>query len=131
MGEQPGAELVREILNALNRQDVAAVLARVHPDFEWRTLESSPVAGTYRGHEEVRGYMEDWLATFENVHIDVEEMTKAGDEVLAVVRGHGRGRGSGIEVDNHYCQVWTVREGAAVRMVEYDTRERALADLDW
>jgi uncharacterized protein len=126
---QPGAELVREILDALNREDVGAVLARVHPDFEWRTLQSSPVAGTYRGHEEVRRYVEDWLATFENVRIDVAEITKAGDEVLVVVRGHGRGRGSGVEVDNHYCQVWTVREGAAVRMREYETREHALVDL--
>jgi uncharacterized protein len=125
----PGAELVREIIDALNRADVAALLARVHPEFEWRTLESSPVAGTYRGHEEVRGYVEDWFATFEGLRIDVDEMTEAGDQVLAVVRGHARGRGSGIEVENHYCQVWTLHEGAAVDMREYDTREQALADL--
>jgi ketosteroid isomerase-like protein len=129
MGE-PGAQLVREILDALNREDVAGVLARVHPDFEWRTLESSPVGGTYRGHEQVQHYVEDWLATFEDVRIDVDEMTTAGDEVLVVVRGHGRGRGSGIEVNNRYCQVWTVREGAAVRMREYDSREQAVADLE-
>jgi ketosteroid isomerase-like protein len=128
--DHPGPELVREILDAINREDVGAVLTRVRPDFEWRTLESSPVAGTYRCHEEVQRYVEDWLATFEKVRIDVEEITEAGDEVLVVVRGRGRGRGSGIEVNNRYCQVWTVRGGAAARMREYDTREQALRDLE-
>ncbi len=127
---QQGTELVREIIDALNRGDVTAILARVHPDFEWRTLDSSPIGGTYRGHDEVRRYVEDWLATFENVRIEVDEVTEAGDEVLVVVRGHGRGRGSGVEVNNHFCQVWAVREGGAAGMREYQTREEALAHLE-
>jgi ketosteroid isomerase-like protein len=126
---QPRAELVREIIDALNRADVAGLLARVDSEFEWRTLESSPAAGIYRGHEEVRGYVEDWLATFEGLRIDVDEMTEAGDQVLAVVRGRARGRGSGIEVENRYCQVWTLQDGTAVDMQEYETREQALAGL--
>ncbi len=126
---QPGTELVREILDSLNRADVPGVLARIHPDFEWRTLESTPIAGTYRGHEEVRRYVEDWLATFEDLRLDVDEITQRGDAVLVVVRGSGRGRGSGIEVENHFCQLWTLHEGAAVSMREYDTRRQALTDL--
>jgi ketosteroid isomerase-like protein len=126
---QPRKEVVREIIDALNRADVAALLARVDPDFEWRTLESSPAAGVYRGHEEVRAYVEDWLATFEGLRIDVDEMTETGDQVLAVVHGRARGRGSGIEVENRYCQLWTLQDGAAVGMQEYETREQALAGL--
>jgi ketosteroid isomerase-like protein len=126
---QPRAELVREIIDAFNRADVAAFLARVHPDFEWTTLENSPVAGVYKGHHEVRNYLEDWLATFEGMWLEIDEVTEAGDGVLAVVHGHARGRGSGIEVENHYCQLWTLQDGAAVSMQEYSTREQALAGL--
>ena len=35
-------ELVGEIIDALNRGDVEAVLARIAPDFEWRPLEDAP-----------------------------------------------------------------------------------------
>ena len=48
----PGSvELVREIIEALNRGDVEAMLARMDADFEWRPLKDSPVSRTYRGHE--------------------------------------------------------------------------------
>jgi ketosteroid isomerase-like protein len=40
---QADVELVRDILEALNRGDVKGMLARMHPDFEWRPLEASPV----------------------------------------------------------------------------------------
>jgi uncharacterized protein len=125
-----GIQLVREIIEALNRGDVDGMLARMDPDFEWRPLESSPVAGgVYRGHEQVRRYVEDWLGTFDNLRLDLEDPTEVADRVVAVVRGHGRGRASGLKLNNHFCQVWTVRGGAAARMEEYATRAQALAEL--
>jgi ketosteroid isomerase-like protein len=58
-----GVELVRVIIDALNRRDVDGMLAHMDPDFEWRPLEASPVARVYRGREQVRRYVEDWLST--------------------------------------------------------------------
>ncbi len=127
---QAGIQLVREIVEALNRGDVEAMLARMHPDFEWRPLESSPVAGgVYRGHEQVRRYVEDWLGTFDNLRLDLEEPLAVADRVIAVVHGHARGRASGLQLDTRFCQVWTIRGGTAVGMGEYATREQALADV--
>ena len=127
---QPGnVELVREIIHALNRGDVEAMLARMDPDFEWRPLEDSPIAGNYRGHEDVRRYVEDWLSTFDDLRVELEEPSAVGDHVVVVVRGHGRGRASGIGLYNRFCQVWTLRRGRAVRMEEYATRDQGLAAL--
>jgi ketosteroid isomerase-like protein len=127
---QAGVKLVREIIEALNRGDVDGMLERMHPDFEWRPLEASPAAGgVYRGHEQVRGYVEDWLTTFDNLRLDLEEPTEVADRVIAVVYGHGRGRASGLQLDTRFCQVWTVRGGTAVGMEEYATRELALAEV--
>ncbi len=127
---QAGIQLVREIVEALNRGDVEAMLARMHPDFEWRPLESSPVAGgVYRGHEQVRRYVEDWLGTFDNLRLELEEPSEVAGRVIAVVHGHARGRASGLQLDTRFCQVWTVRDGAAVGMEEYATRELALAEV--
>ena len=122
-------ELVHGIIEALNGGDLDGMLARMHPDFEWRPLEASPVARVYRGREEVRHYVEDWLATFDGLRLHLEDTTEVADRVVTVVRGHGRGRASGLALDNHFCQVWTVRGGAAVGMAEYATREEGLARL--
>jgi ketosteroid isomerase-like protein len=122
--------LVRGIIAALNRGDIDGMLARMDPDFEWTPLEASPIARVYRGHEQVRGYVEDWLGTFADVRLELEEHpAEVADHVVAVVRGHGRGRVSGLRLDNRFCQVWRLRAGTAVGMQEYATREQALAAL--
>jgi ketosteroid isomerase-like protein len=126
---QEDVELVRRIVEALNRGDVDGMLACMHPDFEWRPLETSPVARVYRGHEQVRHYIEDWLSTFESVRLELDDPGEVGDCVVATIRGRARGRGSGLELDNRFCQVWTVRDGMAVAMEEHATREQALAAL--
>lgn len=74
-------------------------------------------------------YVEDWLASFDILRLELEEPRELGDHVVVVVRGHGRGRASGVELDNRFCQVWTLRCGTAVRMREYTTREQGLAAL--
>jgi ketosteroid isomerase-like protein len=124
-----GVELVRTIIAALNRGEVEGMLAHMDPDFEWRPLEASPVARVNRGHEQVRSYVEDWLSTFEGLQLELEDAAEVADRVVVVVHGHGRGRASGLQLDNRFCQVWTVRGGTAIAMEEYATRAEALAHL--
>ncbi len=124
-----GVELVRVIIDALNRRDVGGMLAHMDPDFEWRPLEESPVARVYRGREQVRRYVEDWLNTFESLRLDLEDLTEVGDRVISSVHGYARGRASGVELDARFCQVWTVCRGTAVGMEEYPTRDQGLAAL--
>jgi ketosteroid isomerase-like protein len=126
---QEGNELVRAIIAAFNHGDVEGMLSRMDPGFEWRPLEASPVARLYHGHEDVRRYVEDWLTTFEGVRLDLEDLTDLGDRVVAAVHGHARGRASGLQLDSHFCQVWTVSGGTAIAMEEHPTREEALARL--
>jgi ketosteroid isomerase-like protein len=124
-----GVELVREIIDALNEGDVDGMLARMHPDFEWIPLEASPVARVYGGREEVRRYVEDWLSTLDRLRLELQDPTEVDDRVVVLVHGYGRGRVSGVELDSWFCQVWTLRRGAAVKMEEYGTLEEGLSAL--
>jgi ketosteroid isomerase-like protein len=111
-------DVVRAIIDALNRGDVDGMLERMDPDFEWRPLETSPVANVSRGHRQVRRYVEDWLSTFESLRIDLEACEQVGDRVIVPVRAHGRGRASGLALDARFSQIWTIREGTAIAMEE-------------
>ena len=123
------ADIVREMLDALNRGDVDGVLAHMDRDFEWTPLEQSPAMGSHRGHERVRHYMEDWLGTFDMLRIEIEEIQEHDDLVVAVVVSHGRGKRSGVQLHNRFCQVWTLRDGMATSMEEHTTREAGLAAI--
>jgi ketosteroid isomerase-like protein len=124
---QPGTQVVREIIEALNAGDIEAMLAHMRPDFEWTPLEASPIARVYRGREEVRHYVEDWLMTFEDLRLELDELREVGDQIVVLVHGQGRGRASGLQLDNSFCQVWTVRGGTAERMEEHETLDDGLA----
>jgi ketosteroid isomerase-like protein len=127
---QPNSvDVVREIIDAFNRGDIEAMLARMDPDFKWSPLEDSPVSRHVRGHEQVRHYVEDWLGTFDDLRMEVGDLNAVGDQVVVELEAHGRGRASGVELHNSYCQVWTLRDGRAVRMGEYATRDQWLAAL--
>jgi ketosteroid isomerase-like protein len=63
---------------------------------------------------------------WEAVEVIPEEYIDVGDWVVVGMRYRGRGRGSGIEVDDHLFEVHTLRAGKIVRKVEFKRRSEAL-----
>lgn len=62
----------------------------------------------------------------ENVElvVEVEELADFGEHVLARTRHHGRGKGSGVQVEHRIFQLWTLRAGKVVRArMYYDEAE--------
>jgi uncharacterized protein len=119
---QQNAETVRRLFTAFDRQDWQAALDLFDPAVEW-----SPTEGTYHGPEGVVSSLAEWLEPWEDHHVEVEEVMDAGDQVLAVVHLTGRGAHSGMEIDQRFFQVYAVRSGRIIRMVEFVTRDDALA----
>ncbi len=56
----------------------------------------------------------------------MDEVIDAGSQVITVVTSRGRGRASGVEVDQTHAGVWTFREGKIVRVKRVGTRDEAL-----
>src|SRR5215203_7428223 len=54
-------------------------------DILWEAAEDAPDAGTYRGHEGIRGYFEDWLDTVDGFRIELRGLSEVGDCFVADV----------------------------------------------
>ncbi len=87
------------------------------------------IGGAQHGLEAVIASQRDWLRQWERpFSVEAEELIPAGDVVVALIRWHGTGRGSGVQVEGTGAHVWELRDGRAVRWDIYRDRDKALAD---
>jgi uncharacterized protein len=122
-------EVIRRMYEAWIRNDSGVMEAfdpeiEVHPDPEahWVGVDK-----TYRGHKGLVEYMAAVYEAFEDYRPEVEEFLEVDDKVVTLAIEHGRGRGSGADVQAaRTAHVWTLRDGKAVRLDLYLDRDRAL-----
>jgi ketosteroid isomerase-like protein len=119
-------KLVRVAYEALNRGDIEAVVDLCEPDFELDMSERVFNPATYEGHDGLRRFYREVREVWEEFRWEPEDLYGAGDRVVALLHSHGRGRGSGVEIDRHVGMVWTVREGRASALHFYLDPDEAL-----
>ena len=126
---EENAKRLRSGYGALSRGTIDVELLAA--DFE--LVQASSIidsAGIFRGRDAVREAIEEVRASFEELEFAPEEIIDVGDgQVLVLVHARGRGRSSGMAVDDHIAHLWTFRDGKAVRLVIYEEQSEALADL--
>jgi ketosteroid isomerase-like protein len=123
---QENVEVVRRMLDAFNSGDFEASLAFLDENVEWHDPPDVPGAAVHRGPEEVRSWFARWLGAWEVYTAEAEELIDAGDHVVVVHHEWGRGKGSGIEVDNRSANLFDLREGKVVRRRPFPDRDQAL-----
>jgi ketosteroid isomerase-like protein len=118
-------DLVRAAYEEFNRTGHSA-LWLFDPEIEWHTRMDLPDAGSRKGHEGMVRLSAEWTETFEDFHVELDELIDAGDCVIVVARLCGRPRDGSRELDLGETQVWKLREGKAVEVRAYLTRAEAL-----
>ena len=121
-------EIVRRIYAADNRRDAATALELLDPqiEVEYRGQLIDKDA-TYRGHAGVRELMQTIRENFVDFAVEVEEYIDQDEHVVVALHQRATGRASGVPVDIHIGQVWTLRGGKAVRWRIYKSKAEALA----
>jgi ketosteroid isomerase-like protein len=123
-------DVVRQIWEAADRRDAEAVLSFYDPEVDL-DVSGFPVVATdashYRGHEGLRRLFTEWGEIWSDAHSELEELIDAGDRVISVYSYRGRGRVSGLDVEEEFATVWTVEGGKAVRVQWFTGRAEALA----
>ena len=115
-------EIVRRSIEAYRRGDYAGASAYLAPDVEWSVGQELPA----RGPAAVREMWKRWDGEWEELETVVEDVIDNGDKVVMTVRYRGRGRGSGVEVNDRVFEVHTFRDGQCVRKVDFRERSEAL-----
>ncbi len=124
-------DLVRSIYAAWERGDWSSA-EWAHPEIEF-VLPDGPVRGTWKGLGAMAAGWRDFLSAWEDYRLEVEEYTELSDgRVLVLVRLFGRGKTSRLELGltgARGANVFQVRDAKVTRLVGYNDRRRALADL--
>jgi ketosteroid isomerase-like protein len=123
-------EVVRAGYDAFVARDAAFLHEFASPDIEWHPAMGALLKrSVYRGHDEVESLIWDEIPAvlegFTAEVLDVEALD--GERVLAVARFKGTAPSSGVEVEQIFGQVWTLRGGKVVALRSYPSKEQALA----
>jgi ketosteroid isomerase-like protein len=123
---------VRSILADWERGEFGRTADWAHPEIEF-VVADGPEPGRWfglAGAEEGGGAI---LSPFANARIEAEEYRELdGERVLVLVRSSGRGRTSGLDIEQMHVKaadLFRVRDGKVTRLAAYWDRDRALADL--
>jgi ketosteroid isomerase-like protein len=115
-------EIVRRFMCA----DLDEALTYADPEIVWNPIEELPT----HGHDEVRASFARWKAEWDDYKVMPEEFVDMGDRVVATVRLRARGRGSGVEIDARFYDVYTLSDGKIVRMDQFTERSQALEAVE-
>ena len=121
-------EIVKRLLDAFRRRDNQYPFTVYDPEIVW-DMRRSPIPDAqevYHGHDGIRRYWREWLAAWDEIEFEVEEVVAAGEQVVSFVstqRNHARSTGLWMDMGG-YAQIWTFSQGKVVR-VEYGPRDDA------
>jgi ketosteroid isomerase-like protein len=97
-------------------------------------IADGPAPGNWTGADGITEGWGDFLSAWDGFHTEVDEYRELDDErVLVLVRFGGRGKTSGLAVDQMRSKsagLAHFRGGKMTRLVLYFDRKRAFADLD-
>jgi uncharacterized protein len=117
--------VVERAYAALNAGDVDAFMAALHAEAEWHWPPGVADTGVYRGAEEIRRALAVWMESWVSFRMDPEELLERGAAVLVVVRYTGRGRTSGLPIDQAVAHLWELRGHRAVRLRMFGDVDKA------
>jgi ketosteroid isomerase-like protein len=124
---QENAEIVRRATDAYNRGDLDGIVENWAPDavLDWSHSRGFE-AGVYRGHGEIRAFVQRFLAAFDEVRLEIEDPVEAEDDLLIVENvTYLRGR-DGIEVQARSTWLIRFRDGEQTSLTLYQTKQEAL-----
>jgi ketosteroid isomerase-like protein len=123
-------EAARELFRLFNTQRYEALIAHVSQDLVYAMREDEPDAQVLHGLDRYAALIATWTQMFDGLHVVPDEYIDAGEWVIAPSRLVGRGRTSGVDVDEPYVFAYRFDgDGILHEGREYRTVDEACAAL--
>ena len=119
-------EVVRRIYEAFARGDIATLVSATDPEIRCYDRAGHPGAKVFYGHQGLLQLIEDDRQVFDEIRWEPREFTEVGDRVVVPIRQSGRGKASGIPIQDDVVMVWTLDGGKALELHIYATEREAL-----
>jgi ketosteroid isomerase-like protein len=124
---QQNVELVRGAFAVVTIPgDPEAMIAASHPDFEMHLVGVAGEPVHYAGASGIRGFFSDVAESWESFRFKATDLRDLGDRVLVLGHVRGRGRVSGVEVDDRWAWIVGLREGRAASLRGFLDQREAL-----
>jgi ketosteroid isomerase-like protein len=121
------ADVVRPIYEYWGRGDWSPIFDVYHPRMKWGWSDEFPgLGGVIYDPEHPNSRLRAWLSEWEDWRAEPDDFVEIGDHVVVLTRYIGRGRGSGVEIEQEGAHVFELRAGKVIRLEIYASRERAL-----
>ena len=120
-------EIVRAVLRGIAEQDVTSLVELCAPDVEFVPTLAALEGRSYRGHDDIRRWVDELNDQWEVFEPTAEEFHDLGKDVLALGGWHGKVRDSGAEV-SYRPAAWVARieDSRVVRWRAYTDPTEAL-----
>ena len=116
--------LIERAYDAFSRGDLQGAIAAFAADIFWHVPGRGPLARDYRGHAEVLGFFEHFMALSAGTfRLRVDDVLAEGDRVVVLCTESAR-RG-GRSWSSPQVHVWTVKDGKATVFREYPGDQQA------
>jgi ketosteroid isomerase-like protein len=118
--EAENVRLLRDIYNAVTRQDFQAALGYLTDDIELEIIgpPELPFAGHWRGRAEVATALAKNFAHLEDQRAEVHHLVAQGDTVVVFAQERGRFVATGLPYDLHWVHLFQFRDGKVARFRE-------------
>ena len=114
-------ELVAGIYQSFGKGDIPAILAALdeNMDWHWHGPKSIPFAGHHVGKAAVGKFFQAVGANAEVLAYEPREFLVGPDHVTVIGWQKIKARPTGKIWEAHFCHVWSLKGGKAVRVHEY------------
>jgi ketosteroid isomerase-like protein len=128
---QENVEIVRRLYRAAEQGDWWAHPEAFDPEVRSARVmspdaDAAGLSGEWQGLDGLIENIRLWLSAWSDFRSQPERFIEAGDKVVVLTRETGKGKASGIPLDEEAADVWELRNGKVIGVCFYLKREDAL-----
>ncbi len=117
---------LKQFFQAVNRNDMEAMIKDFHPDIVRIEPEGFPTPGTYRGIGEVQEHVRKGRGTWAEGTCEPEKFLVSGDRAVVYLHARVRLQGATDWVEGRFADGFLFRNGKILQYLSFEERAEAL-----